>query len=348
MRKSVQRVSRSSRFAKCCFAIAATLTLASAAQAADVAGSRDPAFLKRFQGSEIIAYVARPYDSLMFVSDGYGSLNKPVEGEVTRVLYRVPTGHTALEVLRNYEQAAKDLGLVQDMEICAASAYAKSVDAAAIFHEISFGNGLLDPYGDHAQLDQVVDKPSCYFSAKGNTGGKSVALQVVVTEKHAVLSPRNGPGGKPWKFQDGEIVVGVDTVTAKAVGNQMVTVKAADMADALATKGVIDLYGVYFDTDKTDVKPESSATLDEVASLLKIDRSLKLEISGHTDNTGAKDHNLKLSQGRADAVTQMLVKKYGIDPKRLVAKGYGDTKPVAPNTTEDGKAKNRRVELRKI
>ena len=62
----------------------------------------------------------------------------------------------------------------------------------------------------------------------------------------------------------------------------MVFVKAADMADALASKVFIDLYGVYFDTDKTEVKPESNATLDEIASLLKIDRSLKLEISGHT------------------------------------------------------------------
>jgi OOP family OmpA-OmpF porin len=128
----------------------------------------------------------------------------------------------------------------------------------------------------------------------------------------------------------------------------MVTVKAADMADALSSKGFIDLYGVYFDTDKTDVKPDSKATLDEIASLLKIDHSLKLEVSGHTDNSGDKAHNMTLSQGRADAVKAMLVSKYGIDAKRLTAKGYGDTKPVAPNTTDAGKAKNRRVELRKV
>ena len=128
----------------------------------------------------------------------------------------------------------------------------------------------------------------------------------------------------------------------------MVVVKAADIADALASKGVFDLYGVYFDTDKTDVKPESTATLDEVASLLKIDRSLRLEVSGHTDNTGSDAHNLQLSQGRAQAVVNALVKTYGIDATRLVAKGYGDTKPVAPNDNDADKAKNRRVELRKI
>jgi outer membrane protein OmpA-like peptidoglycan-associated protein len=177
--------------------------------------------------------------------------------------------------------------------------------------------------------------------------GQSVTVAVLIGEKHRMTKTLDNDG-KPMTFKDGEILVGLDYVTAKAVQNQMVTVKAADIADALASKGFIDLYGIYFDTDKTDVKPESSATLDEMASLMKIDRSLKLEVSGHTDNSGAKPHNLALSQGRADAVVKLLVSKYGIDPKRLVAKGYGDAKPIAANATEDGKAKNRRVELRKL
>jgi len=149
-------------------------------------------------------------------------------------------------------------------------------------------------------------------------------------------------------IKPGEVLVVVDVVTAKAVEIRMVEVKAADMADALATKGTVSIYGIYFDVDKTDIKPESAKTLDEMASLLKIDRSLKLEISGHTDSTGDKDHNMKLSQGRAAAVVDVLVKKYGIDPARLQPNGYGDTKPVAANDTEDGRAKNRRVELKKL
>ena len=82
--------------------------------------------------------------------------------------------------------------------------------------------------------------------------------------------------------------------------------------------------------------------------MLKIDRSMRLEISGHTDNTGGADHNQKLSEGRAAAVVDALVKKYGIDPARLQAKGYGDTMPVAANDGDANKAKNRRVELKKI
>lgn len=125
-------------------------------------------------------------------------------------------------------------------------------------------------------------------------------------------------------------------------------VLAADMASALKTAAHIDLYGVYFDTDQTFVKPESGNTLTEVANLLKADPTLRLEIAGHTDNAGSKDHNATLSQGRADAVVAALVGQYGIDASRLVAHGYGDSKPVAPNDDPAGMAKNRRVELRRI
>ncbi len=125
-------------------------------------------------------------------------------------------------------------------------------------------------------------------------------------------------------------------------------VVSPSIAQTLAATGKVDIYGILFAIDKSDIKPTSKPTLDQVAKLLNDDPTLKLEISGHTDNTGTKEHNLKLSQDRAQAVMQELVNKYNIDAKRLTAKGYGDTKPVAPNTTEDNKAKNRRVELRKI
>jgi len=125
-------------------------------------------------------------------------------------------------------------------------------------------------------------------------------------------------------------------------------VMATDMATALDESGMIALYGVYFDTDKTFVKPESANTIAEVAALLKAQPGLRLEVAGHTDSTGTKSHNTTLSQGRADAVVQALVGQHGIDEGRLVAKGYGDTKPVAKNDSASGKAKNRRVVLRKL
>ena len=97
-----------------------------------------------------------------------------------------------------------------------------------------------------------------------------------------------------------------------------------------------------------DLKPESKSTLEEVAKLLKADASLRLEVAGHTDNTGAAAHNMQLSAGRAAAVVNALVTTYGIDRARLQAKGYGDSKPVMPNDTDQNRAQNRRVELRKL
>jgi outer membrane protein OmpA-like peptidoglycan-associated protein len=120
------------------------------------------------------------------------------------------------------------------------------------------------------------------------------------------------------------------------------------LAQTLAATGKVDVYGILFDFDKADIKPASKPTLDEIGKLLKDDPALKLEVAGHTDSTGAAAHNLVLSQRRAAAVVTALVRGYGIAPNRLIAKGYGDTKPVASNAAEEGKAKNRRVELRKL
>ena len=96
-------------------------------------------------------------------------------------------------------------------------------------------------------------------------------------------------------------------------------------------------------------RPHNSATtLTEVSNLLKADPSLKLQVSGHTDNSGTKDHNITLSKGRAEAVVAALVGQYQVAANRLVAEGFGDSKPVAPNDSAANMAKNRRVELRKI
>ncbi|MFL5294782.1 MAG: OmpA family protein [Phenylobacterium sp.] len=307
----------------------------------DIPGTSTPAFLKRYQGSKIIAYVSRSFDTYtLHTGTRDAQKTSPMEGAITRIVYRVPAGHTALELLRNYEETFKDAGFVMTGEYlpCQGAWVEGAIYLSLATPQI--GN----PLGQNATVEPVA----CSFSALGKRNNQPVGAQVAVVEKHAILSVPDPSGKPPMVFKDGEIIAIVDLVTGKPVKIDMVSVKAADMADALATKGVVDLYGVYFDTDKTAVKPDSKATLDEVASLLKIDRSLRLEISGHTDNAGSPDHNLKLSQGRAQAVVQTLVTQYGIDAGRLVAKGYGDTKPVAANNSPADMAKNRRVELRKL
>jgi OmpA-OmpF porin, OOP family len=107
------------------------------------------------------------------------------------------------------------------------------------------------------------------------------------------------------------------------------------------------LNNVFFDTGKSTLKPESSKELNELAEYMILKKNLSIEIAGHTDNVGNKDANMKLSQERANSVRQFLIKK-GIAGERVIAKGYGDTQPVADNTTDEGKQKNRRTEVRSI
>ena len=135
------------------------------------------------------------------------------------------------------------------------------------------------------------------------------------------------------------------TVVEEAGMEQKVEFTAMELAKALNDTGSVALHNVLFDTGKATLKPESAAALAPVGELLKNDVALKLEIQGHTDNVGQTAANLKLSQDRAAAVKTYLTQTFGIAAARLTTAGFGDTKPVAPNTAEAGRAQNRRVEL---
>jgi outer membrane protein OmpA-like peptidoglycan-associated protein len=116
-----------------------------------------------------------------------------------------------------------------------------------------------------------------------------------------------------------------------------------ELVDKLNKDGFLTLY-VNFDTGKATIKPDSNKILDDAASALKSAASLKVEVGGHTDNVGTPQSNEKLSSDRAQAVMAALVKR-GVAANRLMAKGYGQNSPVADNRSEEGRAKNRRVEL---
>lgn len=123
------------------------------------------------------------------------------------------------------------------------------------------------------------------------------------------------------------------------------TVNADALAKEITRTGHVAIYGIYFDTGKADVKPESEPTLKEIAKLLQQNPELKLYVVGHTDNVGTLTSNMDLSLRRAESVVKTLISKYGIDTKRLHPVGVGPLSPVASNKTEEDHAKNRRVEL---
>jgi OmpA-OmpF porin, OOP family len=134
-------------------------------------------------------------------------------------------------------------------------------------------------------------------------------------------------------------------VVEKQRMNQAVVANAESLAGSINDTGKAAVYGIYFDTGKTEIKPESEPDLGEIVNLLKANSKLKLYVVGHTDNAGAFDCNLKLSDSRAAAVVKTLVNKYSIPASRLTPFGAGPTAPVASNRSEEGRAKNRRVEL---
>lgn len=117
------------------------------------------------------------------------------------------------------------------------------------------------------------------------------------------------------------------------------------IAQSIGETGKVDLYGIFFDTGKSDIKPESREEMDELAVVLEDFPELKIKIVGHTDSVGDNQKNLKLSQSRAKAVYDQLVNDYGIERSRLTAIGKGESEPLASNSSKDGRAQNRRVEV---
>ncbi|MBI5583306.1 MAG: OmpA family protein [Deltaproteobacteria bacterium] len=135
------------------------------------------------------------------------------------------------------------------------------------------------------------------------------------------------------------------TVVEKGGMVQDIVANADAFGNDIRSTGHAAVYGIYFDTGKAEVKSESQAALMEVAKLLSSDPGLKLLVVGHTDSVGQLEANMKLSQARAAAVVQALIKNHGVAASRLKAQGAGPIAPVATNRTEEGRAKNRRVEL---
>ncbi len=175
---------------------------------------------------------------------------------------------------------------------------------------------------------------------------KKIGGQVLYNDDRVVVGKVLKAGAATWvqvaAFNDGEnyeIVV----VEPKPM-EQEVVADAKALSQSIASTGKAIIYGIYFDTGKSILKPESDPTLEQITKLLKQEPQLQLYVVGHTDNDGAIDFNLKLSSDRAAAVVKALVAR-GVSGSRLASAGVASYCPAASNKTDDGKAKNRRVEL---
>lgn len=284
----------------------------------EAAGARDYPGLGRFAGSVATAYEVKAFDSLKVQAKAFRG-DKPVdqralEGKTTRIAYRAPEGASLLEVFRNFTIKANAAGFATlldcETDQCGGMPFAGAVEVFPL------PAMWLDGFGYR------------YFSGRKPAGASSPETYVSI-----VASTNNG-----------FVYVQVSAVEIGAMADKMVD--ASKMAKGLAENGHIALYGIYFDTAKADVKPESAPTLAEIAKLLKANPSLKtVYVVGHTDSQGAFDYNMALSRQRADAIVAALVSKHGVAAARLKSAGVGFLAPVGSNATEAGQALNRRTEL---
>lgn len=317
--------------------------LAMTGWAADLPGAGDHPLLKRFGGSEIVGYDVKRFDEYELQTSAFKRYDlqtkrrefaKPplkLEGGVTRIWYEAAGNASSSELAGNYRNELKG----RDFRIL----YDSAKDPAA-----TYWSGFLNAFGN---IKIKTSRSNYTFLAADQQGIRVLSavkerpqgdLYVYLTVVEWARSDST------YKARKGAYAA-VDIVEVRPMQQNMVVVKADEMAKAITLPGRVALYGIFFDTDQATIKPESRPTLQEISSLLKQEPNLTLHVVGHTDNVGTFAHNLDLSGRRADAVKAALTREFRIAAGRLTPKGVACLAPVASNTTEDGRAKNRRVEL---
>lgn len=285
------------------------------AQTRDIAGARDYPGIGRFGGSAITGYQTKDFDAVRLQAaafkDGQPTDARTLEGRVTRIAYRTGPGPSILEVSRNFEnqltRAGFDTLLACNADDCGGIPFSEKIDILPI------------------PAMWVDGFDFRYFAGHRKQGAADVYA--------AVLTSKNND----------DIYVQLVVATVGAMENKMID--AAAMAKGLGEKGHIAIYGIYFDTDKAIIKPESAPTLAEMAKLLGGQPALTVFIIGHTDSQGSLEHNMTLSRQRAEAVAAALATTHKIPRNRMQTAGLGFLAPVGSNATDEGRALNRRVEL---
>lgn len=280
---------------------------------------KDHPLISRYPGSKIYHYNVKEFERLYLLS---GPVRSPsdrdikmakkelLEGKITIIQYQCPRERSAYEVFKNYEEAIRKAGF--------------EIIYKGEGREIGGVRKFLSEYNKlFYNIYATRDDPSGFYHLSAKT--KSSAVSITVLESY------DGP----------KVFLGIVEKKEMETG----LIKAENIKEEIKKKGHIAIYGIYFDFDKAEIKPESEPALKEIAKFLKENPEIKVYIVGHTDNMGKLDYNMELSRRRAESVVKELIGKYGISKERLKPFGVGPLSPVASNETEEGRAKNRRVEI---
>lgn len=295
-------------------------------------GAQDHPMVSRFQGAILYNTGVNNFEQVKLPVSP--TREEVAEGKVFNYYYVVPADRSGLEVFRNYKAALEKSGF-QILVACEAERECEKQGymrhANEWTNKSTTWSGGYDPV---SRMDNNGNYPPRYLAARLKRAAGDVTVALTVLPPSSVQ--KDAGVGSPYFLQ---------VIEARPMETGTVTVNADAMAKGLQAEGKMALYGIFFDTGKAELKPDSKPQLDEMAKLLAAQKALKVYIVGHTDNQGTLDGNLALSQKRAEAIAAALARDYKVDPKRMMARGSASFSPVASNGSEAGRARNRRVEL---
>ncbi|MFD2259519.1 OmpA family protein [Chelativorans composti] len=310
----------------------------------DQPGAKDHPFTGRYGDSKILLQSVTAYDEIVLPSgkasnEGGKHFTETLraEGKITRTVYITPRDRSSLEVFRNFYDQLANAGFQIVFE-CAKEECGQPFKELR-YHWNNKSTHVSSPEvtGDRARLVQAVfdGAHDIRYALMKKDDNTLAALFVALN--------RGGSFGDMSTALNERVTALVEIAEPRAMENLMRTVDSNEMATKIASTGSVALYGLYFDTDKAELKAESEPQLNEMVTYLQ-GNDLKFYVVGHTDSQGSLDYNLDLSNRRAKAVRDALVAR-GIAGDRLEARGVGPLAPAAPNEDDEGRAKNRRVVL---
>lgn len=336
------------------FALASWLfvSLPVSVQAADADGPGDHDLLKRVEGSEIIwsqqmeqgemavalDRVEWDYDAQKFKE----TRMEYAEGRHTILYYKMPEGTSEKQAVKYLQTELLAIGF----NTLFSGANDELDDGSNRFVEQLFPTVKQDeqlPY-----LHQFNHEKQRYAAMKGpGENGQAVYVSMYAFTLQDDAAAGYEKLKERHELASDNVVVRVDVLETKGVDASLIQIKAADVEEALNTQGRAAIYGIFFDPDKAEIRQESTETLGEIAKAIKnTPVGQRFLIVGHTDNQGGNpSRNQTLSSRRATAVVAELVGVYDIPAEKLIPFGAGMSSPLAPNTNEEGRARNRRIEI---
>ncbi len=317
----------------CCFAVSSVVNAQT-----DKPGSEDHPLLTRYPDSYIGYYETVKFREYILATGpvtGYRYIAErdTLEGQLTRITYLIDKPAEALsigEVYQDYYLALQKAGI----SIIAKGSFAQSNVKGDV------GGGQWIGLALGANSFQQGAAANYLFAGTSSSGGTFAIIGKVGRADGATYVAIYGE-----RHSNKKVIVHVDVIELKAAETGHVFADADYISKEIADRGSVAIYGIFFDFNSSTIKPESKASLDEIAAYLKTNPNISLYVVGHTDMTGTLSYNLKLSKDRAKAVVDALTKDYGIASERLISDGVAFLAPRATNESDLGRSMNRRTEL---